>query len=629
MEEETHMDLLNDEAEDQTGAVVIGFEQEEKGAHVLGFEDEVSPKVSAVLKHDHMINVSLESDSNNLDPQAWAEEVQKTTSGSWWIDAVILGRLSRLAERYSVMRTMHAPFVVWKEYLQVQRDRRKIDRRRFFQVLFRSWRFRLLARNPKTAKIIKGGMRLRRVVRSRIKAAWDPLVRPVLVGRTTKQSSALAKLLKLVMFRNLAFTFRDGKLQHACFQAWAAYKDCHNERASKPAGNNIKGKRKSVKEEADVPLGREISSGEELLQKSRPFIRKVMQKAWARWQRTIKWWMSPSEWQLWHTEAYYHGEIPHPPRHVAETNAPPLHEPLVSSSTWGQISVKKSGEQMDLDGYYNQVLGDDWVPFPHVQPEEDEDAALQLELQSTTTPSGRLAFSHKSKFSSKLRNIAHKIGGTSLLTNRAATAEEKLEEQSKTLRKYAEGAETTAKPTENSSEQPVLHGRYSPRTLVILRNVDKTRKITAPVSEKEQKQIDDISVADTEEVSEVEPAASSSSAAPATNARASSSSSVRLEDRGVVDEKDVVKAVDDVTGNKSQRQIPAVGRSSTSGAASPTRNGEEEDDDTAPKPTGPGGTGKPASAYMKLKRTVTQGGAPTVQPVTLKPRKSVAEEKKS
>ena len=40
------------------------------------------------------------------------------------------------------------------------------------------------------------------------------------------------------------------------------------------------------------------------------------------------------------------------------------------------------------------------------------------------------------------------IGGTSLLTNKSATVGEKLVEQTKTLRKYSEAEELTAKPTQ-------------------------------------------------------------------------------------------------------------------------------------------------------------------------------------
>lgn len=39
----------------------------------------------------------------------------------------------------------------------------------------------------------------------------------------------------------------------------------------------------------------------------------VLRRTWQRWHRNVRFWMDPSAYQLFHAEAYYHGEISYPP----------------------------------------------------------------------------------------------------------------------------------------------------------------------------------------------------------------------------------------------------------------------------------------------------------------------------
>ncbi|CAD7946532.1 unnamed protein product [Amoebophrya sp. A25] len=431
-----------------------------------------------------------------LDPQQWAAEVARTAAGDWWLDAVILGRLARLAERYSTMRTIHSPFTAWRGYLHLQKAKRKIDRERFFRVLMRSWRYRMLVRNPKITHMVRASLVLRRLIRSRLRMAWEPLSRPVLVGRVTRRSAAMAKLLHGAMKRHLSMTLYRGRLQGVVFKAW---RNAPKDSLGRP--------RTSIKKRASETIGGSVSSRnipkvghtetetEKMLQ-SRPFILLTKQRAWARWQRGVRWHMSAAEWQVYQTEKYYHGEsaiLPPAQRAILNREVQPAKADSARSrrgDTARSSPAKLRGEGTDptvtLGDYcterrktclqnYDRVLQDDWVPFPGLdEPDEAVPDAKSGTTREQRPPGSRLPLKHKAQFSTQLWSIAHKIGSTALLSH---------DERADRWLDAGGDFEVDSGHEGKGGFEIAAKRPYSPRTLVIMRNVERLRKIDAPGDE--------------------------------------------------------------------------------------------------------------------------------------------------
>ena len=92
---------------------------------------------------------------------------------------MILGRLGRLANKYSTMRKTHAPFVAWREFRDAKMAQYKKEKQLQLRLLIRSWRFRCLLRKEKNTKIVKGMRRLNKAVVLRMKRTWTALAQPV------------------------------------------------------------------------------------------------------------------------------------------------------------------------------------------------------------------------------------------------------------------------------------------------------------------------------------------------------------------------------------------------------------------------------------------------------------------
>lgn len=151
---------------------------------------------------------------------------------------------------------------------------------------------------------------------------------------------------------------------------------------------------------------------------------------------------------------------------------------------WGPAEKRKGVDgSLNLTDYYDQVIGGDreWVPFPHVAAQDAhplDDGGEVLALDRSPSNPNRLLAAPRTKFSTKLRKIAHKIGGTSLLHGKKRSSTEVLRLH---LREHAVAAlleDVALKPGEQPERllRPAASAAlYSPRTQLIQKRVDERK----------------------------------------------------------------------------------------------------------------------------------------------------------
>ena len=120
-----------------------------KSTSAVARNRELQDKVNAFAEaHENLALANSERGPDpqdaNLNPPQWAEALSKNSgvAGDWWVDAVILGRLAKLADKYCQMRRCQRPFMAWNAYKNNKKHRRNELVQKTIALNVKSWRFR-------------------------------------------------------------------------------------------------------------------------------------------------------------------------------------------------------------------------------------------------------------------------------------------------------------------------------------------------------------------------------------------------------------------------------------------------------------------------------------------------------
>lgn len=182
-------------------------------------------------------------------------QIYFTFQGDWWVDAVVLGRLARLATTFHGLRLVHRPLLAWWDYILYRRGKQKIIKLNQTQIALSSWRFRTSFRNPRKQHIWRGGTRLERLLMKRISVGWRSLSQPIFLARQAKRARAISSLLRNRMLMELARCFRRQKLLHYWLVVWDIAKGL--------GGTKQGGKKKITDEKKDDTEISELFLGDE------------------------------------------------------------------------------------------------------------------------------------------------------------------------------------------------------------------------------------------------------------------------------------------------------------------------------------------------------------------------------